>query len=169
MLEEGVVYSGKVDDYKVISFNTKNGPGFALKLWVKPDDNSYFRTNAFDWIGMDEDGPFIYKDSKMKTWLCRIFGTEDLSKVIIELVKGKRCQFLVKNEIKDLKDKEGKTVKRKTADVVEILPPLPLTATVQPATSAQQVPQPVGVSTAPPPQPAPKPKASDNWDDGEVL
>lgn len=180
VLAEGNVYDGVVETYEIISFNTKNGTGYGLKLKVKPTDDSYFRTTAFDFIGMDADGPYIYKDSKMRSWLCRLFGTDDLAKVIIEQVKGKPCRFTVKNEMRSWTDKATKKpVNRLQADIDDMMAPIgpvgvgtqapvnavPVSvAASQPKPAAPAAVQPTTVQPA-----APKPKVSDDWSDGESL
>jgi hypothetical protein len=121
VLSEGRWYNGGVESQETISFPTSRGTGYALKLKVKPEDSEYFATTAFDFIGMDETGPYIQKGSKMETWLKVIFGVSSLEKVVLAEIKDKKLAFKVKNETRQWKDKKtGETSDHLCADIVEV-------------------------------------------------
>jgi hypothetical protein len=174
-LQEGTLYPGKIVDYKIMNFTTRFGPGYGLKLHIKPDDDTFFRAWAFDYIGHDEDGPFVYKDSLMNKWLCNIFGIQDISKIILEQAKNRPCLFAVKNSLREFKDKEGNATKRVCADVIDVLPPtsnaIPTNAIPTKTTEKTVAPRVLeSVEANISSNKLPKaPKVSDDWGDGESL
>lgn len=121
--EIGKIYEGVIDNVEFIDHITSSGQKIkGLKLWVTPKNENYRRIAAFDWIGEDEDGIFIFADSKMEIWLKRIFNIDSLSKVKLSDTKGKSCLYTVGSEEKRYKDKTGKESNRVFYHINEILP-----------------------------------------------
>ena len=145
-------YTGKIVDYAIKSFQTKRGtPGYSLKLKILPDAH-IGPVYAFDFIGYDENGPYILRGSKMEGWLKTIFGAHSLENVILENVKGRQCKFKVVVRDFEAKDKEtGNPFVAKSRDVVDFY---------------QFTPVPTSTTKTPP---SPSKVTEEDWGNGELL
>jgi hypothetical protein len=140
-------YLGTIQDYKFNDVTTKKGKHLkSIKIRISPDDDSLKSATAFDWVGEDNDGTFIYRNSKLDTWLQRIFNVSDIGSVRLDDIKGKKCLFVVSVNVK----KDEKTGKDISFFNVDDILSLPVGAYVAPAAAPQPVAQPA-------PQPAPAP------------
>ena len=167
----GQTYKGKVHSYQFVDVKTKSGTSAkGLKLWIQAEDTSIRRVSAFDWIGEDETGPFVYKDSKMDSWLCRLFQVNDLSKIKIDGVQDKSCLFTIEaSDPTEYTDKKtGKKSIRTWYNVSDIMAVPISTATIQKTTATPPSSQPANL-IAPVGSAKPKPTNDDWGDDGDLL
>lgn len=155
-------YLGTIQDYKFKDVTTKKGKQLkSIKIRISPDDESLKSATAFDWVGEDNDGCYIYRNSKLDTWLQRIFNVSDISSVRLDDIKGKKCLFVVSVNVKK-DEKTGKDISFFNVDDILSLPVgvyvAPAAAPVAALVNAVTPPlQPVQVNTQPIPTAAPAP------------
>jgi hypothetical protein len=162
--EPGKTYVGKIVEHKFVSIPTKNGrTSKALKLMIQPKQDDLFKVSAFDWVGEDETGPYIYAESKMETWIKRILNVSDLSTVRIDSLIGKNCLFVVEKSVGKPDPKKPEAPPREFFNVSDILCiPIEDMMASAPASS----PAPKAAST---PAPAKQESKPPSWADGDLL
>jgi hypothetical protein len=148
-----------------------------VKINIRPDDVNMRSVSAADFVGQDDTGTFIYKDSKLDTWIRRIFNSGDLSSVTLDSLTGKKCIFAIeKSEPEGKLDKDGKqAVYFNVSDILSLPVGAVIATTEKPAPVAtkpvekvQESKVPVAVSAAKVEVKATAP-ASDDWSNGAIL
>ena len=170
--EPGKTYKGTIVETKYSNGKSKKDgkPWYGLTLLIKPSQEDLFKVKAFDFIGEDETGYFVYADSKMETWIKRIMNIPTLESFRVDSLKDKSCLFIVEKSAGKVDPKNPTLPVRDFYNVCDILC-LPIdaivnTPTLPPAPAAQ-------VKTAEPVQTAAlsseKKQGTGDWSDGEVL
>ena len=152
--EDGKTYVGTITDYRFVDMTSKKtGKAMkGIKIKIKPDDESMGNIEAFDWIGSDENGMFIYRGSKLDHWLQRVFNVSEVSSIRFDDIKGKKCLYVVSVTSKN--DPSTNTL-RTYYNVNDILS-LPVGAFVS-APAPQPMPAQPYQATQPIPTPVPQP------------
>lgn len=171
--EPGKTYRGTIVEAKFSSGKSKKDgkPWYGLTLSIKPTQADLYKVKAFDFVGEDETGYFVYADSKMETWIKRIMNLTSLETFRVDSLKDKSCLFIVdKSPGKPDPAKPGAPV-RDFYNVTDILC-LPIDAIVnQPAAApAPAQTAAIAANTAQPVAAAVEKKTETaGWAEGEVL
>jgi hypothetical protein len=171
-LEDGKTYVGTITGHVFKDITSKkNGKKYKLvEISIRPDDEKLKNAKASDFVGEDEGGAYVYKGSKLDTWLSRIFNAADLSSVTLNDLAGKKCMFVVEKTEKVYEDGSRREFFN-ASDIIALPVQAMASTSAAPQTPVTQLVQPSAKQVLATSLPAAKPAvaASDDWSNGQIL